>query len=162
MKRPERAYMTIQAKQKYTAEFKDDAVKRANDRELCISSITGFISIAAHLNLMRQCEVIRWAETHKKDVARLTEERYLWTERQCTLRDAQDRLCQRNTVQTAWILEQSADYNVALLCSVFNYLGWWPILTLGQAQGERVQRILVITRPIFSTLLWLVNVIVEV
>ena len=89
--------MTIQAKQKYTAEFKDDAVKRANDRELCISSITGFISIAAHLNLMRQCEVIRWAETHKKDVARLTEERYLWTERQCTLRDAQDRLYQRNT-----------------------------------------------------------------
>jgi hypothetical protein len=31
MKRPERAYMTTQAKQKYTAEFKDNAVRRANE-----------------------------------------------------------------------------------------------------------------------------------
>ena len=56
----------------------------------------------------------------KKDVAHLTEERDLWTRRQRTLRYTQDRLCQRNTVQTAWILEQSVDYNVALLCSVLS------------------------------------------
>ncbi|MFI3190356.1 MAG: hypothetical protein QX190_12445 [Methylococcales bacterium] len=56
----------------------------------------------------------------KKDVARLTEERDLWTRRQRTLRDAQDRLYQRNTVQTTWILEQSEDYNVALLCSALS------------------------------------------
>jgi hypothetical protein len=31
MKRPENNYMTTQAKQKYTAEFKENAVKRANE-----------------------------------------------------------------------------------------------------------------------------------
>ncbi len=31
MKRPERVYMTTETKQKYTAEFKDNAVKRANE-----------------------------------------------------------------------------------------------------------------------------------
>ncbi len=31
MKRPESAYMTTQAKQKYTAEFKENTVKRANE-----------------------------------------------------------------------------------------------------------------------------------
>jgi transposase-like protein len=51
--------MTIQAKQKYTAEFKDNAVKCANEssnvaetaRELGIK--TGFISIAARLSLTK-------------------------------------------------------------------------------------------------------------
>jgi hypothetical protein len=45
------------------------------------------------------------------------------------LRYTQNRLCQRNTVQTAWILEQSVDHNVALLCSVLSvsrsaYYAW--------------------------------------
>jgi transposase len=31
MKRPESTYMPSQAKQKYTAEFKENAVKRANE-----------------------------------------------------------------------------------------------------------------------------------
>ncbi|MDD1609480.1 MAG: transposase [Methylococcaceae bacterium] len=31
MKRPESAYMTTETKQKYTAEYKDNAVKRANE-----------------------------------------------------------------------------------------------------------------------------------
>jgi hypothetical protein len=72
----------------------------------------------------------------------LTEERDLWTRRQRTLRDAQDRLCQRNTVQTVWILEQSVDYSVALLCSMLSvsrsaYYAWTTAAESRKAQRDK-------------------------
>jgi len=92
MKRPESTYMTTQAKQKYTAEFKENAVKRANEssnvaetaRELGIKENTLYNWVYQYSRHAKSDKAVRTDEhlydelkRLKKEVARLTEERDL-------------------------------------------------------------------------------------
>jgi transposase len=92
MKRPESTYMPSQAKQKYTAEFKENAVKRANEsnnvaetaRELGIKENTLYNWVYQYSRLAKPDKAVRTDEhlydelkRLKKEVARLTEERDL-------------------------------------------------------------------------------------
>jgi transposase len=95
MKRPESTYMTTQAKQKYTVEFKENAVKRANEsnkvaetaRELGMKENTlyNWVYQYSHASKPDQPDKPVRTDEHlydelkrlKKEVARLTEERDL-------------------------------------------------------------------------------------
>ena len=92
--------MTNQAKEKYTVEFKENAVKRANEsnniaetaRELGVKENTLYnwdykYSRPAEVNKAVRTDEHLYDELKrlKKEVTRLTEERDLWTRRQRTL-----------------------------------------------------------------------------
>ncbi|MFI3191006.1 MAG: IS3 family transposase [Methylococcales bacterium] len=141
--------MTTQAKQKYIAEFKENNVKRANEssnvaetaHELGIKENTLTNWVYQYSRPLKPDKAVRTDEhlydelkRLKKEVTRLTEERDLWTRRQ--------RCCQRNTVQSAWILEQSVDYSVALLCSVLSvsrsaYYAWTTAVESRKAKRDK-------------------------
>jgi transposase len=92
--------MSNETKAKYSAEFKENAVKRANDsnnvaetaRELGIKEKTLYNWVYQYSQTAKPAKAER-SDEHlydelkrlKKEVARLTEERDLWTKRQRTL-----------------------------------------------------------------------------
>ncbi len=92
--------MTTQAKQKYTAEFKENAVKRANEstnvaetaRELGMKENTLYNWVYQYSHASKADKSVRTDEHMydelkrlKKENVRLREERDLWTRRQRTL-----------------------------------------------------------------------------
>ena len=92
--------MTTRTKKTYTSEFKENAVKRANEsgniaqtaRELGIKENTLYNWVSKYARPVETTKVNR-SDEHwydelkclKKEVARLTEERDIWTRRQPTL-----------------------------------------------------------------------------
>jgi transposase len=108
--------MTTQAKQKYNAEFKENAVKLANEssnvaetaRELGVKENTLYNWVYQYSRSSKPDKPARTDEhlydelkRLRKENARLTEERDLWTRRQRTLPEQHGK--KRAGVTTIWI-----------------------------------------------------------